>query len=77
MLATLKYAYVPEMPETLLRQILSDLPDGVPLEIQDYLYLARVYKMDMDSLRTVASAAKPQRWEGLMDTIADCLDRGR
>ena len=29
--------------------------------------------MDMDRLRTVASVAKPQRWEGLMDTIAETL----
>ena len=58
-LAILKYAFVTEVPETLLRQILSDLPDGVPLEKQVYLYVARVYKMDLDKLRTVASVAKP------------------
>ena len=55
----------------MLRRILARLPDGSELEMQVLSYIVRTYELTPAVLETAARAAKPQRWEALMSTVAE------
>ena len=54
-----------------LRRILSGLPDGSALEMQVWTYIVRTHELAPAMLKTAARAAKPERWEALMSTVAE------
>ena len=58
-----------------LRRILSGVPDGSELELKVLSYIVRTYELTPAVLETAARAAKPQRWEALMSTVAEAWVR--
>ncbi len=61
--------------EGVLRRILSGVPDGSELELQVLSYIVRTYELTPAVLETAARAAKPERWEALMSTVAEAWVR--
>ena len=61
--------------EGVLRRILSGVPDGSELELQVLSYIVRIYELTPAVLETAARAAKPERWEALMSTVAEAWVR--
>ena len=59
----------------MLRRILSGAPDESELELQVLSYIVRTYELSPAVLETAARAAKPQRWEALMSTVAEAWMR--
>ena len=57
----------------MLRRILSGVPDESELELQVLSYIVRTLSPAV--LETAARAAKPQRWEALMSTVAEAWMR--
>ena len=74
-LAALVAAFRGQPEEGVLRRILSGLPDGSELEMQVLSYIVRTYELTPAVLETAARAAKPQRWEALMSTVAEAWVR--
>ena len=74
-LAALVAAFRGQPEEGVLRRILSGLPDGSELEMQVLSYIVRTYELTPTVLETAARAAKPQRWEALMSTVAEAWVR--
>ena len=54
---------------------MSGVPDGSELELQVLSYIVRAYELTPVVLETAARAAKPQRWEALMSTVAEAWVR--
>ncbi len=74
-LAALVAAFRGQPEEGVLRRILSGLPDGSELEMQVLSYIVRTYELTPAVLETAARAAKPERWEALMSTVAEAWVR--
>ena len=74
-LAALVAAFRRQPEEGVLRRILSGVPDGSELELQVLSYIVRTYELTPAVLETAARAAKPQRWEALMSTVAEAWVR--
>ena len=74
-LAALVTAARGQPEEGLLRRILSGAPDESELELQVLSYIVRTYELSPAVLETAARAAKPQRWEALMSTVAEAWMR--
>ena len=74
-LAALVAAFRGQPAEGVLRRILSGVPDGSELELQVLSYIVRTYELTPTVLETAARAAKPQRWEALMSTVAEAWVR--
>ncbi len=74
-LAALAAAFRGQPEEGVLRRILSGVPDGSELELQVLSYIVRTYELSPAVLETAARAAKPQRWEALMSTVAEAWVR--
>ena len=74
-LAALVAAFRGQPEEGVLRRILSGVPDGSELELQVLSYIVRTYELSPAVLETAARAAKPQRWEALMSTVAEAWVR--
>ena len=74
-LAALVAAFRGQPEEGVLRRILSGLPDGSELELQVLSYIVRTYELTPVVLETAARAAKPERWEALMSTVAEAWVR--
>ena len=74
-LAALVAAFRGQPEEGVLRRILSGLPDGSELELQVLSYIVRTYELTPAVLETAARAAKSQRWEALMSTVAEAWVR--
>lgn len=70
-LAALKHASDSDVPEALLRRILSGLPSGSSLEIQVIHYIVSVYATPLKRLQSAVQFAKPENWEVLMSTVAE------
>ena len=70
-LAALAAAFRGRPEEGVLRRILARLPDGSELEMQVLSYIVRTYELTPAVLETAARAAKPERWEALMSTVAE------
>ena len=73
--AALVAAFRGQPEEGVLRRILSGLPDGSELELQVLSYIVRAYELTPAVLETAARAAKPERWEALMSTVAEAWVR--
>ena len=74
-LRVLVAAFRGQPEEGVLRRILSGLPDGSELELQVLSYIVRTYELTPAVLETAARAAKPERWEALMSTVAEAWVR--
>ena len=74
-LAALVAAFRGQPEEGVLRRILSGVPDGSELELQVLSYIVRTYEVTPVVLETAARAAKPERWEALMSTVAEAWVR--
>ena len=74
-LAALVAAFRGQPEEAVLRRILSGVPDGSGFELQVLSYIVRTYELTPTLLETAARAAKPQRWEALMSTVAEAWVR--
>ena len=74
-LAALVAAFRGQAEAGVLRRILSGLPDGSELELQVLSYIVRTYELTPTVLETAARAAKPERWEALMSTVAEAWVR--
>ena len=74
-LAALVVALRGQPEEGVLRRILSGVPDESELELQVLSYIVRTYELRPAVLETAARAAKPQRWEALMSTVAEAWMR--
>jgi hypothetical protein len=74
-LAALVAAFRGQPEEGVLRRILSGVPDGSELELQVLSYIVRTYELTPAVLETAARAAKPERWEALMSTVAEAWVR--
>ena len=74
-LAALVAAFRGQPEEGVLRRILSGVPDGSELELQVLSYIVRTYELTPTVLETAARAAKPERWEALMSTVAEAWVR--
>jgi len=70
-LGALKHAFRDPATRNTLIRLLADLPDGHVLEIQVLRYIAQVYDTSPDELDAALGAAKPERKETLMPTIAE------
>ena len=51
------------------------MPDLPPAAPHDALYIVRAYELTPVVLETAARAAKPERWEALMSTVAEAWVR--
>ena len=74
-LAALVAAFRGQPEAGVLRRILSGLPDGSELELQVLSYIVSTYELTPAMLETAARAAKPERWEALMSTVAEAWVR--
>ena len=70
-LAALKFAFSGGTPVEELSRLLAALPDGDRFEITVIQYIVAVHEMQPAALEEALRAAKPERWEALMGTVAE------
>ena len=70
-LAALKFAFSGGASVEELRRLLAALPDGDRFEIMVIQYIVAVHEMQPAALEEALRAAKPERWEALMGTVAE------